>query len=892
MVFQLLRKIYLLATLNKTRFFGTIVLVVVLAAVLSCSTKKNTFSRRVYHNLTAHYNAYFNGNEAYKEAVIELAKKNKDNFADVIPVFQYGTKADAQSVYGLLDRAIEKGSIVISKHSIFIKRVEYVKWIDDAYFLLGKSYLYKQDYELAAQTFSFIRNRYKGNSIVYDAVLYQVRTYSQMGKFSEAEALIALVDKKIEKNKANRNIEKFFPLVLADFYLQQDEYGKSIEFLEQALRLNKSKKIRTRISFILAQVYQRTGNISKATEYYRKTLNYNPVYEMEFASKINMAKCFDVDAGDSRMIKKQLRKMLNDDKNKDFLDQIYYALAEVYLKEADMPAAIENYKLSARKSTTNNYQKGISYLKLGDIYYAAADYKPAQMFYDSAVMSLPKEFPNFSLIESKKNTLTDLVKNINIVEVEDSIQILGRLPYAERMQKIDAIILAIIKEEERKKQEDIDRQIALNNLRQMGNQNNPNSEGKWYFENPQMISFGQTEFNKKWGNRKLEDLWRLSNKVAADFDFNDNNLVDADTSKADSSASYVFDPKDRNAYIKAIPTTPEAFAASDKRIMEALFNIGVIYKDGLEDYEKSIEAFETLFRRFENNPYVLQSYYYLYRIYTENEDFPLAEKYKNLIINGYPDSDYAKIISDPDYYQKIDSIKGLEEVFYSVTYSAFQDGQYEKVVHNADSASLTFGDKDLIPKFYFLKAISTGKLYGDSLMLTPLNVIVSKYSASPVAPMAQALLNVLNGNNGKGSNLILPRDTTKIIIPTDESPYVYDPEGFHFYISVFDAVKVKISEVKNLYSNHNTSMYKSDKLNVNSMFLNNSQQMITTTRFDNKLKAIEYYSSVNNNSEIMAKLTPANIKHFVISANNYTTFFRLKNVDQYLDFFNTNYLNQ
>jgi tetratricopeptide (TPR) repeat protein len=882
-----------LDNLKRVHSLAVLAVIMVLVAGVSCSTKKNTFTRRAYHNLTAHYNAYFNGKEAYKEGVAELAKKSQDNFAKVIPVFQHGTKEDAQSVYNLFDRAIEKGSIVIQRHSIYIKRVEHVKWIDDAYLLIGKSYLYKQEYDLAAQTFAFIRERYKNSTIVYDAVLYQMQTYNQLGRFRDAEALISLVDKKIEKNKANRHIEKLFPLVMADYHLQQGEYDKSVEFLEQAYRLNKGKKIRTRLSFILAQVFQRTGDPAKATEYYKKVLNYNPAYEMAFAAKINIAKCFDATAGDSKMIKKILRRMLNDEKNKDFLDQIYYALAEVYLKEKDEAAGIENLKLSARSSTMNNYQKGLSYLKLGDIYYASTEYKPAQMFYDSAVMFLPKDYPNFSLIESKKDMLTDLVNNLNIVELEDSLQHLGHMPYNERMAHIDNIIAEIVKEERRKAQEEIDRQNALNNIRNLGFDQQANQPGnQWYFYNPQMLAMGQTEFDKKWGKRKLEDLWRLSNKVVSDFSTGNDDQAASDSVKADSSDN-AFDPKNRNAYIKAIPITPDAFVKSDNKIMEALFNIGAIYKDGLNDYDKAINAFETLFKRFPENPFLMQSYYYLYRIYVETEVPAKANFYKDLILTRYPESDYAKIINDPNYYMKIDSIGDLEEVFYGQVFQAYSNKQYGYVVQTADSALKKFKDKNVIPKFAYLRAISLGKLFGDSLLVPALNSIVAKYNYSPVSKMAQDLLNVKTGKP-QAIKSVTPTDTIPGIkkLPDTESPYVYDPEGFHFYIAVFDAVKVKIGEIKNLFSDHNTALYKLDKLTVNSMFLTNDLQLIMVNRFDNKIKAMDYYTSVNNNAAIMAKLGPANIKSFVISANNYSNFYRLKNVQQYMDFFKINYLNQ
>jgi tetratricopeptide (TPR) repeat protein len=869
-------------------------IILALAVILgfSCSTKKNTFTRRAYHNLTAHYNAYFNGNEAFKEGVNTLAKTSKDNYNKILPVFQYGSKVEAQSQNHLFDRAIEKASIVIQRHSIYIKRVEHVKWIDDAYLLIGKSYLYKQDLELAAQTFAFIRERYKNNPIVYDAVLNQVRAYTLLNRFDDGKALIALVEKKIERKQSNRKIEKFFPLVMADYYLQQEAYGQAIEHLEAAYRLNKTKKIRTRVSFILAQVYQKTGNLGRATEYYQKNLGFNPVYEMAFASKINIARCYDAAAGDSRDIKKTLAKMLRDDKNKEFRDQIYYALAEVHLKERNDTAAIKNLRLSAQTSVSDDYQKGISYLKLGDIYYGYPEYKPAQMFYDSAVQFLPKDYPNYSLIESKKIVLTELVKNLTVIELEDSLQALGRLSHAERLARIDNIIAEIRNEEARKRQEEIDRQIHQMNLQQMSMQGQLNQpSGQWYFYNPQMISMGMVEFAGKWGNRKLEDLWRLSNKVVVEFGTEpDEEEIETDSVFADDSKA--FDPKDRNAYLRSIPTTPEAFAKSDARIIEALFNVGVIYKDGLYDYEKSSQAFGTLFRRFPDNQYVLPSYYYLYRIYYETEEPYTAETYKNIILSKYPESDYARILKDPDYYRKIDSIGNLEDVFYQTVYQAFHNNRHQFVIQSADSAVRKFRDRDVIPKFAYLRALSIGRMSGDSLLLPALSDIVNKYQYSPVSKLAQDLIALRSGNGSAGKMAESTSDSVPKIPALTESPYVYDPNGFHFYIAVFEAVNVKIPEIKNHYSDHNSHTFRLEKLTVNSMFLDNTHQMITVNRFNNKEKAMDYYVSVNSNNTIKDKLGPANMRHFVVSANNYTTFYRLKNVQQYLDFFQIHYLNQ
>jgi len=259
----------------------------------SCSTKKNTFTRRVYHNLTAHYNAYFNGKEALNEGRAELIKKNKDDFTKVLPVFELGTKSDAQSVYNFMDRAIEKASIIIQRHSIFIKGKEHIKWIDDAFMLIGKSYYYKQEYDLALQTFNYVLNKYKDGDTKYEAIIWKARVLTQQGKIEDAEVVLSSIEKKIEKNNANRKAEKLYPLAYADVLLKQQKYEQGIEYLQQAMRLNKSKHVRTRLSFILAQAYQRSGNALRANKYYKKVLGMNPIYDMEFATKINLAKNYE-----------------------------------------------------------------------------------------------------------------------------------------------------------------------------------------------------------------------------------------------------------------------------------------------------------------------------------------------------------------------------------------------------------------------------------------------------------------------------------------------------------------------------------------------------------------------------------------------------------------------
>ncbi len=870
---------------------ATIVFCCLMLFFFSCSTKKNTFTRRAYHNLTAHYNAYFNGKEALKEGTTELAKKNRDNYTKILPVFELGTKSDAQSVYNFMDRAIEKASIVIQRHSIFIKGVEHVKWIDDAFMLIGKSYYYKQEYDLALQTFNYVLNKYKDSDIRYEAIIWKARVLTQQGKIDDAEAVLNSIEKKIEKNKANRAAEKMFPLAYADVMLKQQKFEQAIEYLQQGLRLNKPKRTRTRICFILAQAFQRSGNAQQANKYYKKVLGMNPIYDMEFATKINLAKNYEVTLGGSHDIKKQLARMIRDEKNKEYLDQIHYALAEIYLKENDQEKAIKHLKKSAQKSISNDYQKSISYLKLGDLYFAEPDYRNAQTYYDSCIITLPKDFPNYQLIDNKKNTLNELVKNLDIVALEDSLQMLAKLSPAERSQKIQEHINQIIKEEEAKKQAEAQRLYELSQIQQTNQTNNQPTTGSWYFYNPSSMSFGFNEFVHKWGNRKYEDLWRLSNKTVTEFTNNETN-EDIDSSQIDGIKKEI-NIKDPKTYLSQIPLTPEAIEASDKKISEALFNIGVIYKESLDELDKSIEAFNKIEKRFPNSKKTPATYFNLFQIYQEKDEKSRANYYKDLLITNFPESDFAKMISDPDYYQKLEAIKGRLSAFYKETYLAFKDGKYNQVIKNADSVILLKKDVVLTSKFDFLKTLSIGKTQPREIFITALKGIVKTYPETEVKTEAQKILdfyqnpsNITTTQNGG-----VVKDSSGTVIPKDVL-YKFDPASFHFYIVVFDVKNISINDMKYAFSNHNSKLFSSVKLTINTLFLDDRHEVLNVSRFENKDEALNYLLSVENSPEILALLGKTEFQHFVISAANYPVFYKNKDVGKYIKFYNENYSKQ
>jgi len=280
----------------------------------ACSTKKNTFTRRAFHNVNTHYNVYWNGNESFKQGVEELQKSARENYNRILPVFNFGTADEAKKVSNRMDRAIEKATIGIRRHSMVFKNKEYNKWIDDCFMLIGKSQFYKQDYNSARRTFEHIMSEYPGQPVYYDALLWIIQSNIQQKHYDEAIVRLEELDALISKETVPFRVRRMLPLVYADYYLKINNLNGAENALKQGIELNTSGRTRARLNFILAQIYQQQKDYARATEHYTKVLKGPSSFEMAFNARINMARSFDIYGGNKAGLEKELHKMLKDSK--------------------------------------------------------------------------------------------------------------------------------------------------------------------------------------------------------------------------------------------------------------------------------------------------------------------------------------------------------------------------------------------------------------------------------------------------------------------------------------------------------------------------------------------------------------------------------------------------
>lgn len=849
----------------------------------SCSQKKNTFTSRQFHNLTAHYNGLYWANVSLDEGIYNTERAHKDDYSKVLPVFKYADEKVAKSNYPQFDRAIEKTNKVIQYHSMLIKGKEHCRWIDENYMTLGRSHFYKRDYYAAVTVFEYVVKIFADNPVRYDAFLWLVRSYSQMNSVIKTGPILDLL--KHEKNLPRR-LRDDYQSVLSDYYVRTEQYKKAEDALLEAIKVTKKKTVRGRYWYILAQLYEDEGDLKKATLCYSKSAKHHPSYEMEFNARLAKARTFQVESGaDTKGLKKELNKMLKDEKNKEYLDQIYYALGDISSRENDVPSALNYFKLSAQSSMTNTRQKGVSYLRIADIYFERKDYKPAQAYYDSTMVFLPKDFKNYEQIKNKKESLTAMIKDITIISREDSLQKISEMDTAKISKLIDGIISQLIEDEEKKKQEQ-ETKAQSSNSTSLTNENNPwqsaNTTGTWYFYNPSTVSFGFAEFFKKWGNRPLEDNWRRSSKETV------MEELEVDTAAADTSGPQkIADNKTHAYYLKNIPFTEEQKAKSNMKIVDAYYDLGGIYKEDLQDNEKAAETFESLLSRYPVNKYDLNLYYQLYRLYIALNNHGRANYYKDKILNEHPDSEYAKIIKNPDYQKALLASKNEIEKYYSETYSTYHAAKYSEVIAMVNKADSFYSSSILMPKFALLRAFSIGRTTNADDYEKALQGVIAKYPKDDVKGKAQELLDYIKKMRAAPIDSAALKDTVKYV-----SPYTFKDSTEHQCIIIIPSNKININDFKIRISNFNTEYFRLSDLSISNMMLDMEYQIVTIKSFPVAAKAKDYYDFINQDAKVFKDIPPEEYQIFPISNDNFPVFYNEKKTEEYKKFFTENYLNK
>jgi tetratricopeptide (TPR) repeat protein len=853
---------------------------------------------RSYHNVTSHYNIFFNGTESFKKGIKRAETSQSDNYLKILPLFWYSDKAVSQAITGDMDRAIKKATKVITLHSItakpklkkgpqsprqkeFYNKKEYNRWIDDNYMLMGIGYMYQNQFGLAGETFKYVITNFPDQAVKYGAMIWLSRVYIETAEYREAEKILISLQ---SDEKMPRKYKEDFYTSFADLHIKEKNYSKAAEMLEKAIKLVRKKLYRIRYTYILAQLYQEAAEPEKALAAYRKVVKMNPPYEMTFNAKINMAGSFQAGAQGGKEITDLLRKMLKDEKNKDFQDQIYYALANISMKEGNKEEGIGLYKQSILKSVSNFNQKGLSYLALADFYYAIPEYALAQAYYDSTMQNIQNSHENFKQIEAKTKSLTHLVENLVVYELQDSVQILAKLPESNLYEVIDKIIAQVVAKEQeelkRKSEEMLDQQFGMMNQNTGTNDRQPGSGegGSWYFYNLNAKGFGQPDFRMRWGSRKLEDNWRRKNKqVVENFETGENQ------SKSDTASTtkiQVLSNKTREFYLQNIPFSDSALAISDEKLVTALFKMGEVYRNELGDMNKAISSFEQVISRYPDHKLAFSSYLNLYEIYDLLKNPAKTEYYKSLIISKYPDNPRAKILANPEYVKELELEMNKVSRFYEETYLRYKAADYNTTVANADFAKMQYKDDPVLPRFMLLRALSMGQLQGKEKLKTELDSLVKTYPKHEVSTYAKELIEYIYSMS--------PDIKIADVTAQAEEMYTYDSTEIH-YLVVSAVKKVDINQLNFNLVNFNLDNY--DNLNLGILKSGTPDRNILVVQsFSDLEKARRYFNGLNSKKQdIIGTNKAEDITIFLISTGNYNKMMLDNSISKYLLFYEKHY---
>ena len=712
-----------------------------------------------------------------------------------------------------------------------------------------------------------------------EGLLWLARTYIARENFAEADYMLGQLEK--DPKTFDDIYSQIHPL-RAYLQMQQKKYDAAIPHLRDAIALTKKRKEKARYAYIIAQIHQESGRGQEAFAAYEEALKYSSSYEMEFSARLNIAmNGWRNGLNSAEVTQKTLTRMTKDIKNEEYRDQIYYALAEIALANNDRAGGIENLKLSLAYNASNPTQKAESYLQLAELYFEDQQYVSAKSYFDSTLQVLPKTDARFDRVTKFSNNLTGIAENLTIIAEQDSLLALSNMSEKDRKalaykikKEEDDARLAKIKEDAEEKAKP--KKGSARNIRR--STSSSRIEPSTFFAyNDKTVKKGKKDFDKRWDRRPLEDNWRRSSRTG---------LRDiADEEIAVKRAELELTEDDIKKVFKDVPSTPEAIKLVENKIDDALFKLGQLYRERLENNEKSIEALEELLKRFPETDHELDAWYYLYIAHNDLGNKAEAKIYFDKIVEKYPTTTYARVLTDPNFLQDSQEEERKLVIYYNATYDNFQSDQHQKAKDRIVKVEELFGNKhSMKAKFALLNSMCIGKLEGKEAYIKSLKDVVAKYPKTDEQKRAKEILRLLNAGVDEvaGSSKSGDGGTSK---------YKLDDGKVHYFIVVLEKGNIKLTDAKNSVSNYNKKYHKLERLRISNIYLGakTDTPILVIRRFKKKEGAMKYYNSIiSNKSEFLGE--GANYQIFAVTQHNYRQILKSKSLDGYNEFFELNYL--
>lgn len=891
---------------------------IVLLTMAGCSTQKNTAGTRWWHSFNARYNIYYNGKQAFIDGNLEKEKGNKDNFTEQIPLYMVGNKDSRSLGSGQYDRAIEKAEKDIRRHSIKAKpewkggkkktdkdkewlgRKEYNPFLWKAWMLLGKAQFQKGAFDEAAATFSYMIRLYQTQPMQSGmAKAWLAKCYTELDWLYDAEDVI----RNMSRDSMHFRTVKDWDYTYADYYIRTKDYQKAVPYLRKVIKHERRHQQKAREWFLMGQIQQELGNRVEAEHAFAKAIGCHPSYELEFNARIAQTEVMA--KGNAKAMISRLKRMASNDNNKDYLDQVYYAMGNIHLMLKDTLNAIAAYEKGNEKATRSGIEKGVLLLTLGNLYWQLEKYNDAQRCYGEAIGLLDKDRKDYQELSERSKVLDELVPHTDAIHLQDSLLALADMPEAQRLDAIDRVIKELKRKEkearEAEQMAEAERQLQKNQaVGQRGNVNQPTrpttqaqSGGQWYFYNPTAVSQGKTTFQRQWGQRQNADNWQRLNQTVVNLNQNSETAEHSDTAEdaalsdsltaqgtvsSDSikgekatTDTLANDPHNREFYLAQIPFSEDQKATSHAIIQEALLQSGIIFKDRLDNLKLSEKQLLRLTKDYPQYEQLDDAWYHLFLLYSRLGRHDTAEACLSHLKAEHPESEWTTLLSDPYYADNARFGTHIEDSLYAATYQAFKDDKFGDVAGNARISADRFPMGEHRAKFIFIDGLSRLNNGDANGCLERLKEVVEKHPKSEVAEMAGMIVKgVQEGRRLHGGKFDIGdvwsrRDITLTADSTKADTLSADPNQRFVFILAYEPDSVNQNQLLFEMARYNFTNFLVRNFEISTDEDNGLQRMLISG-FLNYDEALQYARQLYAN-EVMAEKI-ASCRSLIISEVN------------------------
>jgi len=853
--------------MNKTHIFFNntyMKIIIFLLFFVACSTQKDAVANRIYHQLNTKYNGLFYAEKYLNEGIKKLESTHKDNYKTLLRINKYSNINGAKSAQSSLDKAIEKSTLAIQHHSMEIDGEEKNKLIDKNYMVIGIAEFYKHDYTSATKTFNFLVRKSNNEELRSEALIWATRCHQELDNKESLRKNIRILEEEHDLNTIQHVV---LSQIQAENSIKEGYYIEAKEHLNKAINKEKNKDRKIRMYYILGQLSLILNDQQNALEDFNKVIKANTEYEMVFNAKLMRTRTYVKDNIAFLELSESLEKMIRDRKNAEYKDQIYFALGELELKQLDTISAIKSLKLSTKSYINNNNQKLTSHHLLANLFWDKQEYVEAYHHCDTAHGLVDRNSPHYNEIKKMLKSSRKIANKYNVINYNDSIISLARLPESERVEFIDQYIESL-------KEKDLKNKISKEESpksnfnsyeynRQAQNSMSISSGGGWYFYNPSAISLGYSEFLSRWGNRKLEDNWRRKSK-------NETFLEEGLDEEIDNNAPTEKEKYSREYYLNQLPLEDEEQLILFSKIEAAYYDLGALFKEEVEDYPQSIAIYSELISRFPSTAYMPLIYFDLYSVYTLQGDSLKANTYLQKIELEYPESDYLAILNgEIQQNTKLDHDKKLYQQAHNL-YTQFSNQSCAQLKELLEANK----ENTFIAQIELLNAFCEGKKSNKKLFINKLEEVREKYPKNVISGKIDSILLVLNGE----------------LAIKESDIYENNFNSIHYFVLTIKNLNTNLPETQSAISKFNNSTHKLDSLQVVNSLLTKNLQILRVGNFKNSEAASAYYELIQENEITKLLMKNKDIEGIIISENNYTKLLRRKNINEYIQYFNEIYL--